>query len=182
MPTAYTRVMLPVHLCTCDAGCTHEAFLKQMEVDDAFDAALTDVGIEQATTASSSAIAKAAAARAQLVVSSPLSRALHTADTVFPPAAVAVGCKRVVLESIREYVGWLVNGSRRPKSVLETRFEVSANSALSLSPHSGRWALVEGSGKAVALLVTSTPLSCSPSRARCQHRQHSQHRQLLADP
>ena len=58
-------------------------FLEAMRQDDAFDAPLTQLGVEQARAASSEAAA--VAAQTELVVASPLSRALDTADLVFPP-------------------------------------------------------------------------------------------------
>lgn len=65
-------------------GCSHDEFLEIMRQDDHLDAPLTKLGVEQA---------KNGEARyghllqdAELVVSSPLSRAMQTADAIVPPS------------------------------------------------------------------------------------------------
>jgi len=99
-------------------GCSHDEFLEIMRQDDCLDAPLTTLGIEQA---------KEGQARyghllrdVQLVVSSPLSRALQTADAILPPSRdharsfatssspgvdLVVNPKRFVMESLREVNG-----------------------------------------------------------------------------
>ena len=98
------------------AGCSFQEFLDQMKVDDAFDAALTPAGVQQAIAAGSLPPSKAAAASLQLVVTSPLSRAIDTADLVFPANSEAA--PRLMHESLREITGWLLNGKRRTRSEL----------------------------------------------------------------
>ena len=70
-----------------DRGCSHEKFLSLMQEDDCFDAPLTQLGRDQAHEARLSTAARAAASHIDLVVASPLSRALETADLVFPVSA-----------------------------------------------------------------------------------------------
>ena len=102
-------------------GCSHEVFLNAMKVDDVFDAPLTPTGVAQAREAASSAAAAAAAAQAELVVSSPLSRALDTADLVFPPESTP-DAKRCCVEELREINGWLINAQRKPASKLKKEY------------------------------------------------------------
>ena len=134
-------------------GCSHDEFLEIMRQDDHLDAPLTKLGVKQA---------KEGEARygqllqnAELVVSSPLSRAVQTADAIVPPRtsdteanaahsstssqpttdhharsfatsssslASDVAPKRLVLESLREINGWLLNAKRRSRSDLEKDF------------------------------------------------------------
>ena len=67
-----------------EAGCSHDEFLDFMRQDDALDADLTEIGENQARTVGS----KCAWDLLQLVVSSPLSRALHTENNpkISPPS------------------------------------------------------------------------------------------------
>merc|ERR1719181_77400 len=58
-----------------DEGCSFDAFLDQMRQDDAFDADLTDVGRAQAAPTSRAV---------DLVVASPLSRAVEIARGLWP--------------------------------------------------------------------------------------------------
>ena len=53
----------------------------------------------------------------QLVVSSPLSRAIQTADRAIPSVR-----NRICVEQFREINGWLLNAKRRTQSDLKTRF------------------------------------------------------------
>lgn len=122
-------------------GCSHETFLKLMQEDDQFDAELTPLGVEQALCG-----------RKQyhhllngvdLVVSSPLSRALKTADLMLCPErgiqqtiGVDDRCnadssisdddthhpKRICIEDLREINGWLLNAKRRTKTELQSLF------------------------------------------------------------
>merc|ERR1740117_2533741 len=69
------------------SGCTYQEFLDQMATDDAFDADLTSLGRKQAAELGSSLKSLGTLQGVQLVVSSPLSRAVDTADAVMPAAA-----------------------------------------------------------------------------------------------
>ena len=91
-----------------DAGCPFDEFIDQMRKDDAFDADLTDVGREQARSARAPDV--------QLVVASPLSRAVETASLMYP------GREIVCVEELREWCGQLVNSKRRTASQLKQRF------------------------------------------------------------
>jgi len=93
--------------------------MKQMKADDALDACLTDEGEEQAKAASMKREVEEAAKNLQLVVASPLSRAIDTANLVFPPSLCPLSPKRLILEEVREINGLLLNGQRRTKSVIE---------------------------------------------------------------
>jgi broad specificity phosphatase PhoE len=103
------------------AGCTYDAFLEAMAKDDAFDAPLTPLGISQAAEAAGSAECAAAMASVQLVVASPLSRAIDTADLCFPQDSLEMASRavpRLVKEEAREIAGLLLNGKRRKRSEL----------------------------------------------------------------
>jgi broad specificity phosphatase PhoE len=102
------------------AGCSFDEFLELMRQDDELDSQLTDLGRTQAEQvyASFKHSWKDEAdadntAPFDLVVSSPLSRTLHTADLALPPALAA---NRVAYESFREINGWLLNAKRRSKN------------------------------------------------------------------
>eukprot|EP00934_Nitzschia_sp_Nitz4_P006556 Nitzschia sp. Nitz4//scaffold63_size106090//43306//44070//NITZ4_004388-RA/size106090-processed-gene-0.124-mRNA-1//1//CDS//3329555969//6546//frame0 len=92
-------------------GCDLEEFFRLMREDDALDASLTDLGREQATRAQ---LDHQEAQRIQLVVSSPLSRALETANRVCPPTSTL----RMAYEGFREVNGDMLNGKRRTKEEL----------------------------------------------------------------
>jgi broad specificity phosphatase PhoE len=62
----------------------------------------------------------------QLVVSSPLSRALRTADLVHPPTESSKK-RRIAIEHFREINGKLLNAQRRPKSDLVQKFPTGAS-------------------------------------------------------
>lgn len=100
-----------------EAGCDHAEFVELMRQDDAMDADLTELGEKQARSVEKSTVWGDHAL--QLVVSSPLSRALLTADLAVPPMA---GVKRVAVEDFREINGMLLNGKRRNVDELEKRF------------------------------------------------------------
>ncbi|GMH70033.1 hypothetical protein TrRE_jg2389 [Triparma retinervis] len=87
-----------------------------MKEDDCLDAALTAEGISQAKEARDSSQCSQAACNLQLLLSSPLSRCIDTADLVFPHRSPP---KRIILEELREINGLLLNGKRREKSALE---------------------------------------------------------------
>lgn len=94
-------------------GCSHQEFLELMRQDDSLDAPLTELGQEQARSVT------LPHELVQAVVSSPLSRALHTADLACPTNTVAT---RICHEPFREINGWLLNAQRRTKSELQARF------------------------------------------------------------
>lgn len=113
-----------------EAGCTHERFLELMRQDDEFDAPLTALGEAQAREGADRH--RAALKGVDLVVSSPLSRALRTADLTVPPQSSdgdghvdEAGPRRVCVENFREINGWLINAKRRDRSNLEERFHSS---------------------------------------------------------
>ena len=106
-----------------DAGCPFEEFIQQMREDDAFDADLTDVGRAQARSARAPDV--------QLVVASPLSRAVETASLMYP------GREIVCVEELREWCGQLVNSKRRTASQLKERFPFVDVSQL--NEHDERW-------------------------------------------
>jgi broad specificity phosphatase PhoE len=141
--------------------CSHDEFLSIMEEDDCFDAPLTTLGIQQAQQiytqygesrwwgtpsiihggdirhdAESTSLLESKRHPVELVVSSPLSRALRTAelalgdvdhihhqkhhhqsthDTIKPT-------NRVCYEGFREINGWLQNGKRHTRIELEKKF------------------------------------------------------------
>ncbi len=107
------------------AGCSYQEFLDWMQKDDKWDADLTDLGEQQAQQ--HQPIVSNANHPIQLVVSSPLSRALRTADLAFPPlsgAAADESCiiQRICKEDFREVNGWLQNAKRRCVTDLQQRF------------------------------------------------------------
>ena len=67
------------------AGCTFDEFLQLMEEDDVCDAELTTLGTIQATETSKREDVGRALRNVDLIISSPLSRALQTADLIYPP-------------------------------------------------------------------------------------------------
>lgn len=92
-------------------GCSMEEFLATMKEDDELDADLTEIGREQA---------RAKARRwegIELVVCSPLSRAIETATLIFGDQLPFVS-----YEGLREWNGLLINGQRRPTAQLGPRF------------------------------------------------------------
>ena len=103
-------------------GCSFERFFDIMKEDDAFDAPLTELGKDQAQRGE--ARFGKYLRDAELLVASPLSRALQTADLMLPPAeaAEAGAPSRVVLESLREINGALLNAKRRERADLERTF------------------------------------------------------------
>jgi broad specificity phosphatase PhoE len=101
--------------------CSHEEFLRLMQQDDCLDAPLTELGIQQAQQvfAEESSLQPPAV---ELVVASPLSRALHTADLAFGADKDDTATNRVCYEGFREINGWLRNAQRRSKSELQKIF------------------------------------------------------------
>ena len=104
------------------AGCSFEEFIQKMKEDDCFDAHLTQVGIDQAKRVNVSPLAQAAFEAIDIVIASPLSRAICTADLAFPSHQLGSGVRRVVIEDIREVNGLLLNGKRRARSELQRIF------------------------------------------------------------
>jgi len=99
-------------------GCSHEEFMELMRQDDSLDSELTDLGMSQARTVHQHYCAnKLEGGKIQLVVTSPLSRALQTADLAIPFVK-----NRVCIEDVREINGWLLNAQRRTKSALQQTF------------------------------------------------------------
>lgn len=100
-----------------EAGCTHEEFLEAMRQDDVLDAPLTDLGIQQALAVNQTHSWD----QLDLIVASPLSRAIATADVIVPPDNDTT-IKRVCVEDFREVNGWLLNAQRRNRSELQEIF------------------------------------------------------------
>jgi broad specificity phosphatase PhoE len=97
-------------------GCSKDEFLELMRQDDCFDAPLTDLGREQAT-------AVRLPECPTLVVASPLSRALATADLALCSSNTAEQVsKYICYEEFREINGWLLNAKRRPRHELQIAF------------------------------------------------------------
>jgi len=101
-------------------GCTFREFLDQMKEDDALDADLTEIGRGQATAASE--VHKKIAPHLQLVVASTLSRAIDTANLIFPQQSTPLVKKRIAREDFREISGLLLNGKRSKLSVVQNKF------------------------------------------------------------
>ena len=98
-----------------EAGCSFEEFLRLMGEDDAFDSPLTELGEKQAIDAGRQKHIKHALNDVEMVVSSPFSRAIKTADLVHQRRET----KRVCLEDFREINGKLLNAKRRTRTELE---------------------------------------------------------------
>ena len=123
-----------------ESGCSFEEFLRLMDEDDEYDAALTRLGEDQATEAGGRGHVRRALRDVEMIASSPLSRALRTADLIFPhrapphptssesqlspsPSEGANGMpRRVCVEEFREINGRLLNAKRRPRFELERNF------------------------------------------------------------
>jgi broad specificity phosphatase PhoE len=113
-------------------GCSKDEFLLFMQQDDCLDAPLTDRGKEQAQTVRLPVCP-------DLVVASPLSRALATADLALglltdankdsndhaaaaAPQQVRVGPRYLCYEGFREINGWLLNAKRRSRAELQEEY------------------------------------------------------------
>ncbi len=92
-------------------GCSMEEFVELMRQDDVLDATLTTIGKMQAQAAKLQS-------EVELVVSSSLSRAMETAEHVYPQSVA----KKVALECFREISGDLLNAKRRTKTELQRSF------------------------------------------------------------
>lgn len=100
-----------------EEGCSHEEFIAAMQADDQLDADLTDKGRAQARAAA----AAMSWPSVELVVCSPLSRAIETAALVFREQA-ARDVPFVCNELLREWSGLMENARRRPSAELRARF------------------------------------------------------------
>jgi len=103
------------------AGCSHDDFLRLMKEDDAFDAGLTDLGRAQAH-ATANAIGHMLDSCIELVVSSPLSRALDTSSLVLPKATARVPRIFMAHDDLRECSGWMLSAKRRSRTELAARY------------------------------------------------------------
>lgn len=101
-------------------GCDFDTFLRLMKEDDAFDAELTELGRLQAHDAAS--IGNSSTLAVNLVVSSPLSRALDTAMLVLAEATQRSTTAFVAHDSLRERSGWMLNAKRRTRSEQAARY------------------------------------------------------------
>jgi len=110
-------------------GCSYETFLDLMKQDDAFDADLTPLGEEQAIRGRNKYQHKLLGV--QLIVSSPLTRTLKTADlTICPHNGLNSGDgnvqythpDRICVENFREINGLLENAKRHNRSQLQKKF------------------------------------------------------------
>lgn len=100
------------------AGCSKAEFLEWMRRDDALDAPLTALGIEQARSVQLLPLVVVP----DVVIASPLSRALQTADVACSPASISSSTRRIAYEGFREINGWLLNAKRRSKTELQSLF------------------------------------------------------------
>jgi len=102
-------------------GCSFKEFLDCMLVDDALDAPLTNLGIWQADRTRDVLAERRNVSTVDLVLSSPLSRAIDTACIIFPQVKekqINLHC----LENLRERNGWMLNAKRRNRSELEQMY------------------------------------------------------------
>ena len=133
-----------------EKGCSFAEFLQFMKDDDALDAPLTPLGIEQAqhcrdkyfrtkTTKNHPNTDPTNPLGIDLIVASCLSRTIDTADILFPPSSppatpggntnaktTSMSPPRLCLEQFREINGALLNGKRRTKSELLAQYQSSS--------------------------------------------------------
>lgn len=100
-----------------ERGCSHDEFLNWMKQDDVLDADLTELGKEQAINVGM----KKNWGILDLIVASPLSRAIRTAD-LLTPSTLFEPTKRIAVEHFREINGWLLNAKRRNVEELQEIF------------------------------------------------------------
>lgn len=93
-------------------GCSHQKFMDLMKDDDEYDAALTELGRLQAKEGREKY--KKILEKVDIVVSSPLSRAIDTADLI-----IKSHHNKVVVDNFREITGLLLNAKRRPRDELQ---------------------------------------------------------------
>jgi len=97
-----------------EAGCSFQEFLDQMAADDELDSRLTTKGEADAVALGERLRSSGhPATQADVIISSPLSRALKTADLALPGIS-----KRIVREEWREISGLLLNAKRLSRSTL----------------------------------------------------------------
>uniref|UniRef100_A0A7S2EFN8 Phosphoglycerate mutase n=1 Tax=Trieres chinensis TaxID=1514140 RepID=A0A7S2EFN8_TRICV len=113
-----------------EAGCDRARFLELIGEDDALDAPLTELGEDQARSVQARHGRRLRSVG--LVVSSPLSRAIRTADLALPPFPSPGGGDpdegrpdRICVEDFREINGRFLNARRRDLSELEGAFRSS---------------------------------------------------------
>jgi broad specificity phosphatase PhoE len=116
------------------AGCSFDEFFDLMRQDDSLDSPLTELGHKQAADVHER---YGRLIIPQLVVSSPLTRALQTAEGVLPPST-AVTANRLCYEGFREINGVLKNAQRRSVTELRHRFPAWDFDSLS-SPEDATW-------------------------------------------
>ena len=126
-------------------GCSFYEFLRLMKEDDAFDAALTELGRQQAREAAARLGDRVATV--ELVVCSPLSRALDTATLVLP-GATARG-PFLAHDDLRERSGWMLNAKRRTRAELAARAAPAVDLSLLRSEADELWEADELEPKAV---------------------------------
>lgn len=97
------------------AGCSFPQFLQLMKEDDVFDAPLTELGKKQAQSIVARNEIFQKISTVDVVIASPLSRAIHTADLVLSGNPTK---RRISMEHFREINGWLLNAKRLPKKDL----------------------------------------------------------------
>jgi len=141
-------------------GCSFDEFFDLMRQDDSLDSPLTEHGRQQAT-AVFERYGKLLSANVELVVSSPLSRAIETANLALPPspaAAIATSANsgstndpqtatatrttspaRVCYEGFREINGVLRNAQRQTVSQLQARFGGHWNWDYLTTDHDATW-------------------------------------------
>ncbi len=94
-------------------GCSQQTFFDLMKEDDEFDAPLTDLGRNQALEVRSKH--KQVLENIDLLVSSPLSRAIMTADL-----SIESHTKKIAVDNFREISGLLLNARKRSREELES--------------------------------------------------------------
>ena len=150
------------------AGCSFDEFLRLMKEDDALDAELTELGRGQARQ-TCRVMGGEVALGIDLLVSSPLSRALETASLAFPDAAAR---SFLCLESLREINGYLLNAQRIPRSALAKRFPTCNFSDLATEDDAMWTQELEGDASVAQRGYDSLRVLCSrPERciAVCAH-------------
>lgn len=95
------------------AGCSFQEFLDTMKEDDVLDAPLTSKGLDQVQASRASLDATLTP---EVVLVSPLSRAIDTAQIIFP------GANWIALDDLRERSGWMLNCKRRSRCELEALY------------------------------------------------------------
>lgn len=104
-----------------DEGCDFETFLELMRQDDSLDSELTELGRRQAKDVYAN-FAKSWEKNTpfDVVIASPLSRCLQTADHAAPPQQFP---NRICHEHFREINGLLLNAKRRTRTELEALYQ-----------------------------------------------------------